>query len=323
LPEFKKPDIAKAVSRLRRKLMKPSDTVTPLYVAETTGVLVDEVFMRGVHRVRPANDEGEELRDVILWLWVCNYTALAPENVAFLSNDGGFWRAGQPHPDVARDIDATKGRLSIYPSIDEFVKKHAPAPSEIAAEWFSEHFDKTFFERESVGAATRELNRILTGTVRDVQIDELKFVGGLLYEVAPGVQFAELKLSLSLSLTNIDSAQGPFLGFGGGLGLGFGGLGVGFGGGLAGAIGSGFGASLRDLLTTPRMPLPQMGQAGPVSANIITRKLLAKADARFSARIKEEKAAEVSLDELKIDQWELFSQLHRTPPKEIPDAGAK
>jgi hypothetical protein len=58
--------------------------VVPVYVPEITGTFVQEVFMRGIHRIRPASDDGEELRDVILWLWVLEYAnTISP--VTFIS----------------------------------------------------------------------------------------------------------------------------------------------------------------------------------------------------------------------------------------------
>jgi PIN domain len=203
VPEFRKPNINNAMRRLRRKLMKPSDNVIPLYAAETAGVSIDDVFLRGVHRLRPSNDEGEELRDVIIWLWVLSYSGTAPENVAFLSQDSAFWSNDEPHPRIAHDILGSQGRLSIHRTIDEFLKRHAPAPTEITSEWFSQHFNLAQFERDSVNAATQELVKALQGSVRDVQLEELNFNSGSLYEVAAGVQFTEMKLSLVLNLTNI------------------------------------------------------------------------------------------------------------------------
>lgn len=309
--KFLKPDIRKAMNRLRRKLMKPSDEVTPLYAAETAGVSIDDVFMRGVRGVRPSNDDGEELRDVIIWLWVLTYSTTAPENVAFVSQDSAFWSDDKPHPDIARDISGSEARLSIYQTIDEFLKNHAPAPTEITPEWFSQHFEAAHFERDSVEAATRELSKVLSGSVRDVHLDELNFVSGSLYEVAIGVQFTELKLSLLLSLTNIvpKREQQNFM----------------WGGG------SGFFLSGPLNVVRPSVPLATlMGQPWNLPAGFPDNPLLAghraiesvehhlrvRAEARFSARIKEGEVAEISLDQLAIDRRDLYSQLYKTTLQE-------
>jgi len=318
LLKLNKPDIRQSMIRVRRKLMKPSEEVVPIYVADTTGVNIDEVFLRGVHRWRPANDEGEELRDVVIWLWVLAYTKSAAENVAFVSQDRGFWNGDSAHPnitnDIARDVPA---RLSIYKTIDDFVKKHAPAPTTITPEWFEQHFAVADFA-EVLPAATGELSNKLAGPVRDVTVDQLNFVSGFLYEVAPDVQFVELSLSLSLSFTNIAPSPGQYPVLGGGLS----------GGGLVPLFGG---------LFNPNPLQPRMGTladfANPAAiARIFTevhqqaatqpapkeRHLHAKAEAKFSARIKAGALAEISLDELKIDTREIYRQLYGSSEPDKP-----
>jgi len=65
---FQEPDIRRKMTELRRKLMKPTDGIKPLYVREFKGAFLEEAFMRGVRRDRPASEQGEELRDVMLWV---------------------------------------------------------------------------------------------------------------------------------------------------------------------------------------------------------------------------------------------------------------
>src|ERR1700687_2504169 len=100
---FRKPDGKYEMTRLRRKLMKPGDGVVPIYFHEITGEFLQEAFMRGIHRTRPANDNGEELRDVILWLWTLAYSDTANTEVVFVSGDGGFWEGDEIYPEHERD----------------------------------------------------------------------------------------------------------------------------------------------------------------------------------------------------------------------------
>lgn len=296
---FNKPNIRRAMIDLRRKLMRPSDNVVVEYVPTTEGVNVDEVFVRGVHRVRPANEEGEELRDVIIWLWICGYCASQKLEVAFVTQDRGFWSSDGPHQHIAGDIEKQSGHLSIFRTIDEFLKKHAPAPSEITPEWFAKHFEGMHFDQEATQSATQRLSKTLSGSVRDVHLDDFRFVSGSLYSVAPGVEFTELNLSLSLSLTNIISEH-PF--------------GAPLGGRLGGLLGA---ASLNPLFLDKPSPRPlgflakSIFQKEDPPLRETVRQLHIRADARFSARIKEGKVAEVSLDALKIDQSSLFAQLYK------------
>jgi hypothetical protein len=314
LSRVNEPVIGRSMTRVRRKLMKPSDEVVPIYVADTTGVNIDEVFMRGVHRLRPANDEGEELRDVVIWLWVLAYTKSAAENVAFVSQDGGFWNGDSPHPNITHDITHdVPDRLSIYKTIDDFVKKHAPAPTTITPEWFEQHFTVADFA-EVLPSATGELSNKLAGPVRDVTVDQLNFVSGFLYEVATDVQFVELNLSLSLSFTNIAPSPGQYPVLGGSLGAGPINLYEGFVNSPQPRMGT-----LADLANLSA--LERIFKAGQQPAQQPARKerhLHAKAEAKFSARIKAGALAEISLDELKIDARDIYRQLYGSSEPDRP-----
>jgi hypothetical protein len=61
------------------------------YYPDVNGVDVNEVFLSGVKRRRPANKDGEELRDVIIWLIALQYADKEKKQIALVSNDGGFW----------------------------------------------------------------------------------------------------------------------------------------------------------------------------------------------------------------------------------------
>src|SRR6202162_1606121 len=63
---FRKPDVGSAQKQLRRLLRKPLGGIPTIFVAQMEGVSVEEVFTRGVRRQRPSNEQGEELRDVII-----------------------------------------------------------------------------------------------------------------------------------------------------------------------------------------------------------------------------------------------------------------
>ena len=90
-PEFTKPDIANQKKLLRDRLMKPSDAIVVTYHADTTRISIDDVFIRGIHRIPPANGNGEELRDVIVWLSTLDYAKTSNSSVAFITDDSGFW----------------------------------------------------------------------------------------------------------------------------------------------------------------------------------------------------------------------------------------
>jgi hypothetical protein len=73
------------------------------------GVSLAEVVRRGVHRVRPANEKGEELRDVVIWLVALEHAKSQNSKVAFITDDGHFKGPdGNFHPDLQQDLATHK-----------------------------------------------------------------------------------------------------------------------------------------------------------------------------------------------------------------------
>lgn len=90
---FSAPDAENQIQHLRDNFRMPAKGVT-VKNPDTDKVDVTEVFMRGVNRRRPANIEGEELRDVIIWLIVLQYAEAKGEPIALVTADRGFWDDG-------------------------------------------------------------------------------------------------------------------------------------------------------------------------------------------------------------------------------------
>lgn len=297
VPHFQKPDGKRRMKELRQKLMKPMDGVVPIYVPEITGAFIQEAFMRGIHRTRPANDNGEELRDVILWLWALAYSDAANAVAAFISNDGGFW-AGEvePHPVIDRDVQSKNGRFHIFRSIKDFLKAHAPAPVETTEEWAQQHFEIQRIEGELIDRALKELQRRVPGdSIQALSIKEHKIKAGKLYEVSNDSQFAELELQLVFKFLRISwpQQQQPNA-FAGGFQLGA--FAAGWGGNLAQNVlparlqDAPYLSNLNRLLARPELP-----QVEPTKSEVE-----GKAEAHISLRIKNNETTEISVDTLKF-----------------------
>jgi len=168
---FDKPDVGDAQKALRRILRKPFGGIPTIFVAQMEGVSVEEVFIRGARRKRPANEQGEELRDVIIWLWVLSYSDTAGTQVAFISGDSGFWAKDAPHPDIQHDLQSKGGRVSIYKTIDDFIKSHAPAPTPVTAEWVEEHLPIQTIEPELLQKVSADLAKELRAVIRDLTLE--------------------------------------------------------------------------------------------------------------------------------------------------------
>ena len=64
---------AKEMDTFQRTLKAPAKGVKVTIYSDYSRIDINEIVRRGVHRTRPANDAGEELRDVILWLHAIDY----------------------------------------------------------------------------------------------------------------------------------------------------------------------------------------------------------------------------------------------------------
>ena len=64
---------AQELQAFENNLKAPAKGVKVIIHGDYSGVDINEVVRRGVHRVRPASETGEELRDVILWLHTIDY----------------------------------------------------------------------------------------------------------------------------------------------------------------------------------------------------------------------------------------------------------
>lgn len=200
LAEFTEPDIAYQKKQVRYKLMKPSTAVAVFYYADTSRISVDNVFIRGIHRIPPANVDGEELRDVIVWLSTLDYAKSKNRKVAFITNDSGFWVNDDVRPNVQEDIKKAGVEVRLYRSIDSFVEENSldvkAVDGKLANELFPEFIDGVVAAAESALRSRRGLG--LGSVVDSVSLKSAQFKEGKLFEVAPNVQVAEMLFSVSV-----------------------------------------------------------------------------------------------------------------------------
>ena len=123
---------------LIQRMRLPSKGVRVTEIDDYGQVDFKEVVSRGIHRRRPANDRGEELRDVILWLLALALTNDSRSGITFISKDKTFTSEdGQSlHPDLLNDLNSLSGRLDFYRGIREFVVAKALHHESIDADRF-------------------------------------------------------------------------------------------------------------------------------------------------------------------------------------------
>lgn len=261
--------------------------------------------MRGVHRTRPANDHGEELRDVILWLWALDY-ADTVDAVALISGDGGFWDADKIHPHIERDLHTKNGKLHIYRTIPDFLKSHAPAPVDVTVPWLQKHFEIQRIEHELIDRTMRELQRALSGdTIQALSLEQHEVRAGKVYDVSADSQFAELQLHLTFKFIAIRSPQRPYL------------------------ENMNLLAAMRDAFGQPKVAGGAFTLADLGGASFATgafgertaaeepslqnppRDMRCAAEVQVSVRVKGNQTTEISVDSLKIDRAKLFTDLYQ------------
>jgi hypothetical protein len=189
---------------LRAKLRKPGKGVKLRYYPEIDGIDISDVYLRGINRRRPADTDGEELRDVILWLVVLQYAERSANEVAFVSNDNGFWEAENAHPHILEDIDKRNVRVRLFRTIEEFVRKMSPTPepvTDVDLEGLIDVGSLTdaieAMTKNSLEATSRE--RYAHGrpiSPDSMHLVEAKFVRGDRYQVNPNTSFFEVEYAL-------------------------------------------------------------------------------------------------------------------------------
>ena len=148
-----------------------------------------EVVRRGVNRVRPANDDGEELRDVIIWLVALSHAKAKNSKVAFITDDGHFKDpSGNLHPDLAQDLTTHQVEVVYFYSIREFIKTNAlelsiVMPDEIAS-----------MVKDSV-VADLVTDRFKHADYEDVLVSNIQFQGAQKYKVGDDSSYVEAKYS--------------------------------------------------------------------------------------------------------------------------------
>src|SRR5205807_7617033 len=129
------------IPELCTKLKAPAKGVKLECYCDTDGADIAENYVRRVKRKRPANKEGEELRDVILWLLTLHYAKSKSSAVAFVSTDGGFWDGEKVHEQILQDVASYGVDIQVFRTLDGFVKQSAPPPQQITASDVEQVFD--------------------------------------------------------------------------------------------------------------------------------------------------------------------------------------
>jgi hypothetical protein len=175
------------VKAFQEKLLNQGAGFQVIVLEDYKDISLKEVVHRGVYRIRPANDSGEELRDVVIWLVALEHAKTKNSKVAFITEDGHFKGSdGSFHPELLQDLATYKVDLLYYNSIPEFVRANALELSIVMAD------EITRMVKESL-IADLVTDRFKHSKFEDVMVSDIQFQGAQKYKVADDSFYVEAK----------------------------------------------------------------------------------------------------------------------------------
>lgn len=193
---FHAPYLKNETNDLRALLRRPSNSVRTKFLASIDGVDLKEVIRRGIKRVPPASDSGEELRDVVLWLVVLDHAKSTSRPTAFVTGDRGFWKLDKPKDQISEDITSQKVDVRLYRDLPDFTKDNALVSEAVTDSWIADHVKGTVLEEiisDRLRNSLRSWRPRVEGSIQKVTTNRMEFVDGTVYKIDSKTDFAELR----------------------------------------------------------------------------------------------------------------------------------
>src|SRR6267154_2387312 len=122
-------DIEAEMEALEKHLNQPDKKVRVAIYKMSEKIKAIDVAHRGIHRKRPANGNGEELRDVMIWLTALEYAKESRRPLAFISNNKKAFCESKNlsvlHPDLVDDCKNANVEIHFYPDVLSFIHAHS------------------------------------------------------------------------------------------------------------------------------------------------------------------------------------------------------
>jgi PIN domain len=195
---FPKRDIDSEVNLMEKRLMENSNGARTSLFSAPIDVL--EVVRRGAQRIPPASDNGEELRDVIIWLSVLEYSRATNRDAAFICNDKGFWNGETLREQIEEDLAPLASRPKVYRDLDGFIGDNNLRSSSIDHAHLSKYVDDTHLTSLLREGLKSRLAVKYPQSTFEVFVDQIEYVSGTTYEVSSAASFVEFEFRFAASL---------------------------------------------------------------------------------------------------------------------------
>ena len=183
---FVPPELDEEVGAFKEEFLNPGKGFEVIVLDDYKNIALEEVVHRGVYRIRPASDSGEELRDVVIWLLALEHAKAKGSKVAFITVDGHFQGPDENfHPDLLQDLATHKVEIQYYDSIPKFVRRNALDLYVVTAAEIAPMVEK--------GVITRLVTERFERAYEDVMVSDIEFQGAEKYKVGDDSFYVEAK----------------------------------------------------------------------------------------------------------------------------------
>lgn len=141
-------DVDAIVAGERARLLSAAENVV---VLENNGEKdLPELVRRLAHRVPPASADGEEARDVLIWLAARRRLAIAP--LALVTADSGFVAGSDLRPELIAELGDDSKLMPTFRTLDDFLARYHARVSSITEDWVGSQLSEELPYAAVVGA---------------------------------------------------------------------------------------------------------------------------------------------------------------------------
>jgi hypothetical protein len=175
-------------------MRSPAKGVNVIEIDDYESINIKEVLERGIHRRRPASGNGEELRDVAIWLLVLSLAKKSRTGIVFISGDKTFLNEQELnlHPSLSADIASCGSKISFYKGLREFIIANALNQEPVDSRAF-----RSLIPIERIEELARRRMKAISTSVGDiltVDFRELEPETAIKYKVGENTYYIEARL---------------------------------------------------------------------------------------------------------------------------------